>query len=201
MRAMRFRKFIAKLKPSKKRLWLVVPILLLAAGVYILITTLAPNVPPTPHSEATVQEFLATEPKAQENRLYVPQIGVDVAIIEGTSADALEKGAWHRWSERGDPEKGGNFILSAHRFRLGLTPQRTKARSPFYHIDKLKIGDTFYVDFEQKRYTYEITKKYKVNRNAVEIEAPSAEAKLTLYSCDLRGEAAGREVIEAKPLP
>jgi LPXTG-site transpeptidase (sortase) family protein len=197
---MRLSTLLAKLKPSKKRLWLLLPIFLLAAGAYILVTTLAPTLPPTPAPQQVVEEFLATEPEIKENRLYIPQINVDVAIVEGNSPAALEKGAWHRKPQRGDPERGGNFIISAHRFQLGLTPQQTKARSPFYHIDKLNVGDKIYADFNQKRYTYEITKKYKVNRNAMEIEAPSVEVKLTLYSCDLRGEAAGREVIEAKPL-
>lgn len=131
--------------------------------------------------------------------MYIPAISVDVAINEGTAA-VLQKGAWHRKPENGNPERGGNFILSAHRFELGFTPQHTRAKSPFYHIDKLQAGDKIFVDYNQKRYVYEVTRKYKVDRNAVQIEAPSAEPKMTIYSCDLRGEAAGREVIEARPL-
>lgn len=145
----------------------------------------------------TVRELIAS-PQTAENRLFIPKINVDIAIVEGDSASVLEKGAWHRRPQNGNPEKGGNFVLSAHRFELGLTPQQTRAKSPFYHIDKLQIGDKIYVDYNQKRFIYEITKKYQVERTAVEIESPSAEPKMTLYSCDLRGEAAGREVLEAK---
>lgn len=173
---------------------------LLAAGTYLLITILAPSVPPAPAPKAEVQAYLNSPPKQQGNRLYIPAINVDVAIVEGKTPAALNEGAWHRRPENGDPEKGGNFVLSAHRFKLGFTPQHTKARSPFYHIDKLRPGDALYVDFNQKRYTYNVTRKYKVSRTAVEIEGPSSEPKMTLYSCDLRGEAAGREVIEAKPV-
>lgn len=138
--------------------------------------------------------------EAKENRLYIPTIGVDVAVVEGDSEAVLDKGAWHRQPQNGSPEKGGNFVLSAHRFQLGLTPQQTSAKSPFYHIEKLQTGDKIQVDYNGKRYNYEVVKKYKVDRFAVGIEGPSDEAKMTLYSCDIRGEQAGREVVEAKPI-
>lgn len=187
-----------KLQITKKRIWLLVPILLLVAGTYLLITALAP-VLPTPSTPEHIYSDKKQQPvEIKENRLYIPTISVDVAINEGTAV-VLEKGAWHRRPENGNPEKGGNFVLSAHRFEIGFTPQQTRAKSPFYHIDKLQAGDKIFIDYNQKRYAYEVTKKYKVDRNAVQIEAPSAEPKMTLYSCDLRGEAAGREVIEAKP--
>lgn len=173
-------------------------LLLLLAGVYLLIITLAPAVPP-PSQPESMYAGTTEQPIETNNRLYIPEISADVAINEGTAA-ALEKGAWHRKPENGNPEVGGNFVLSAHRFELGLTPQQTRAKSPFYHINKLQAGDKIFVDYNQERYTYEVVKKYKVDRNAVQIEAPSTEPKLTLYSCDLRGEAAGREVIEAKPI-
>jgi len=105
-----------------------------------------------------------------------------------------------RVPENGDPLSGGNFVLAAHRFHLGYTPQQTRAQSPFYHIDALDNGDQVYVDYNGVRYAYEVTKRYSVAETDVQIEAPSREAKLTLYSCDLRGPAAGREVVEAKPV-
>lgn len=187
-----------KLKLTKKYLWLLLPVGLFGVGIYILILVLAPIIPPPSQPEVLYTQTQAEQ--LQENRLYIPKISVDVAITEGTSEIALEKGAWHRKPENGNPEKGGNFVLSAHRFELGMTPQQTRVKSPFYHIDKMQVGDKIFVDYNQKRYGYEVTKKYQVDRHAVYIEGPSTDAKLTLYSCDLRGEAAGREVIEAKPL-
>lgn len=74
---------------------------------------------------------------------------------------------------------------------------KTKIYSGIY-VDKLKENDEIYVDYDNKRFTYKITRKYQVDRYAISIESPSTEAKMTLYSCDLRGEQAGREVIEAK---
>lgn len=188
-----------KKRNVRNKLWVVVPVLLLGGGLYILVTALAPSLPPVAVAPVAVQQFLAVAPDA-ESRIFIPKIDVSIPIVEGESAIALEKGAWHRRPQNGNPEKGGNFVLSAHRFELGLTPQQTRAKSPFYHIDKLAVGDKMYVDYNKKRFAYEVTKKYKVDRTAAQIEAPSADAKMTLYSCDLRGEAAGREVVEAKPV-
>lgn len=167
----------------------------------MLVNTFSPSLPlPGKPDDATVQKLVNTSPGSEGNRLYVPQINVDVAISEGTTVEALEKGAWHRNPENGDPKKGGNFVLSAHRFQLELTPQQTKAASPFYNIDKLQAGDELYVDWAGKRYAYRIEEKTQVDMTATEIEAKTKDSQLTLYSCDLRGEAASREVVIAKPL-
>lgn len=182
-----------------RRVWLTAACLALTAGVYLFLVALAPVYIP-PDQPQVVEQKLQSTPEIKENRLYIPAIGVDVAIVEGDDETVLEKGAWHRRPQSGNPEKGGNFVLSAHRFQMGLTPQQTNAKSPFYHIDKLKEGDEIHVDYGKKRYTYKISRKYQVDRYAISIEDPSIDAKMTLYSCDLRGEQAGREVIEARPV-
>ena len=180
-----------------RRTWVVVSCSVLMTGIYLFIVALAPVYIPSVQPQV-VEQKLKSAPEIKENRLYIPAINVDVAVVEGDSEMILEKGAWHRHPQNGNPEKGGNFVLSAHRFQMGLTPQQTNAKSPFYHIDKLKDGDTIQVDYNKKRYTYEIFRKYQVDRYAIHIEDPSSDAKMTLYSCDLRGEQAGREVIEAR---
>lgn len=182
--------------------WLYISLLVVAllVGAYILLLAFAPALPNFGWSENVQTTVNGTQPGARGNRLYIPQIGVDVAIVEGTDLSVLDKGAWHRQPQNGNPVTGGNFVLSAHRFSMGWTPQQTRAASPFYHIDQLKIGDQFFVDFKGARYAYAVSRLYSVPQTAVQIEAASAEPKLTLYSCDLRGAAAGRYVVEAKPL-
>ncbi|MCC7543765.1 sortase [bacterium] len=112
-------------------------------------------------------------------------------------AELLELGSWHRFPDRGSPAKGGNFILSAHRFNLGNSPGQTKTKSPFYNLHKLTVRDGIRVFFDGTWYDYVVTKLYSVNPNATEIEEPSPEAKLTLYTCTLKGSADGRLVVEA----
>ena len=168
--------------------------LLFAAGAYLLLLTFAPAI--------TIPGLGSPKTTANSNdvnRVVIEKIDVDVPFHTG-GPEALEKGAWHRFPERGDPEKGGNFILSAHRFQLGITPQQTRAKSPFYKLDQLNTGDEIKIIFDKKEYVYKVTDRYDVERTAVQIEAPSEAHKLTLYSCSLKGEKDGRIVIEAEQL-
>lgn len=187
---------------SVDRLWLIFGITALAAGAYVLLLAFAPALPPLWifGTQKVKVDLAHIKPGEQGNRLFIPSINVDVAIGEGNDPGVLDNGAWHRQPQNGNPLVGGNFVLSAHRFAMGLTPAHTLAKSPFYNIDKLFTGDEIFVDYQGARYKYKITKRYDVPRTAVEIEAPSDKAKLTLYSCDLRGEQAGRIVIEAEPV-
>ena len=171
----------------------------LAGGIYLLILTMTPNIPILFPVEPIDAKSL---PEPSGDRVYIPKIGVNVSLATG-GPEALDKGSWHRFPERGDPIKGGNFIVSAHRFSIGATPGQTRQKSPFYHADKLEIGDQLLVDFQGKRYGYEIISHNEVKPNQTENEAPLLEGedpKLTLYTCTLKGESDGREVYVAKPL-
>lgn len=179
--------------------FIALPLLGLVAGVYVLLTALSPMLITIPRSGPGVEKQLRAAPDVNENRLYIPKINVNVAILQGDQS-ALDKGAWHRYPDRGDPAKGGNFIVSAHRFSMGWTPQQTRKQSPFYNVGKLAVGDQIFVDYEGERYGYEISEKFTVAPDQIEIEAPSEEAKLTLYSCTLSGATDGRDVFVAKPL-
>ena len=189
-------------KRTKKPLVVVLALILFVAGSYLGINILGAAVPSSVfgESEVVAKTLTKRQPELQKDRLYVPKIGVDVEVMQGVDEKTLEGGAWHRVPQNGDPLEGGNFVLAAHRFNLGLTPTQTRAKSPFYHIDKLQAGDDVYVDFKGVRYAYKVTSKYKVASNQIEIESRTEDAQLTLYSCNLAGPEEGREVIEAKPV-
>lgn len=184
-------------------MWLALPVIGLLMGAYILVITFAPSVDVFAGPvDATAKKLTAQKPSLDENRLYIPKINVDVAIVkaEGDEKTALEKGAVHRAPDNGNPSSGGNFVLAAHRFQLGYTPTQTRQKSPFYHINQLNTGDQLYVDYYGTRYAYEVTERKNVSPNATEIENRTADAQLTLYSCELAGPQAGREVVLAKPI-
>ena len=132
-------KYDAEKGPSKKgkilsRLVLFVAVIAFVAGAYLLFLTQSPRL--TFLSKAPVAE----EPKIGDNRIIIPSAKIDVGIFDG-GEEALDKGAWHRYPERGNPVKGGNFIVSAHRFGLGATPKETRINSAFYNIEQLSEGD------------------------------------------------------------
>ncbi len=186
-----------------KRWWVALPVLGILVGTYMLVNSLSPALPIYASApDETVKKLTATKPSLKANRLYIPKINVDVATvpIEGNEKLALEKGAIHRSPNSGNPKEGGNYVLAAHRFQLGYTPQQTRQKSPFYHIDKLYVGDDVYVDYGGVRYAYKVTERKLVKPTAVEVEAKTDESQLTLYSCELAGPAAGREVVIAEPV-
>lgn len=169
-------------------------ILCIAAGLYIFWILQAANLKPLTDAQQTA----FTPHEIGEKQLIIPKIAVNNEIFQG-QADVLQKGIWNRFPERGTPDQGGNFILSGHRFVFDKTPARTKQKSYLYNIDKLVIGDTILIDWRHKRYKYKVTDIYSVDPNAVEIEEPSEDDRLTLYTCTLEGQSDGRVVIEAKP--
>lgn len=174
---------------------------LLLGGLYLLYVTLSPELAGRlidPKNNTTTQLLVRTEEVIPaEPRLYIPKIDINVPYAIGNER-VMEHGAWWRQPENGNPKDGGNFVLSAHRFIMGVTPEQTRRQSPFYHINKLVVGDELVVDYEGVRYTYVINKIFAVKPDAVEIERRTDEPQLTLYSCTLGGAADGREVIVAR---
>lgn len=189
-----------KFRVTRRQIVLAAALIPAVVGVYILLLVL-PTAMYIPPADDKVADAPALQPTstASQDMLYIPKIGLTIPYLAG-GPKTLNENAWHRYPERGDPVKGGNFILSGHRFQLGLTPGATKRRSPFYHINKLEPGDKIYVDFESKRYTYEVVRRFSVKPYQTEVEAPSDTPKLTIYTCTLKGERDGREVVEARPL-
>jgi sortase A len=167
---------------------------LICGGLYVLSLVFAPNQKLLTDQQQS--QFVPTE--YGEQQIIIPKIAVNTPILEG-GADVLDKGVWHRLPELGSPITGGNFIVTGHRYVLSATPGRTKDQSYFYNVDKLELGDKILVDWQHKRYVYKITKLYSVKPTQLEVESPSSDPKLTLYTCTLGGAADGRVVIEAYP--
>lgn len=191
---------IVNIRTGKLRIFITaLAVILILSGAYVLVVALSPLLlSPTidPTDNRTTELIEETKDHISEQRLYIPKIDVNVPYSDSGEL-ALEDGAWWRQSHNGNPKDGGNFVLSAHRFIMGLTPQQTLRQSPFYSIGQLAVDDELIVDYEGERYTYVIREIYEVAPTAVEIEARTDEPRLTLYSCTLGGASDGREVIIA----
>lgn len=170
---------------------------LLGAGVYLISLLTAPALMTyLPSQQLDIEEISKQQPA--ENKIIIPKIGVDIEYGQGEAA--LDNGAQWRFPERGSPSTGGNFIIAAHRFELAPTPMETVRKSPFYHIEKLELGDEIIVDYDGTRYGYKISQIYDVKPTQIEIEAASEKPKLTMYTCTLGGASDGRVVVEAQPV-
>lgn len=170
---------------------------LLGGGLYILALVFSPTIAPYIAPPATTIQAVKA-PEQDKDRLIIPKIGVNIEY--GASESSLDRGAWWRYSDRGTPDGKGNFIVAAHRFTIQPTPQSTIEKSPFFHIDKLVVGDKIYADYKGKRYEYQISELKTVQPTSVGIENPSETPKMTLYSCGLGGERSDRLVVIAQPV-
>lgn len=180
------------------------PAFLLIAGGGYLASLLLSASPAVPAVVQALDEWNAPveKPMVGENRIYVPSIKQNIEFKTG-GEDTLNNFSWWRHPERGNPVDGGNFILSGHRFSIGLTQAETTRKSPFFNIDHVQPGNHLYVDYEGKRYKYEIVERFQVEPTGVEIEDPVPmndpdQHILTLYTCMIGGADEGRDVLIAK---
>lgn len=190
------------IKGSGRRRWAALSVVGLLICSYVLINSFWPAVPASLLEGDSIASRLTTEqPESGNNRLYIPQLGVDLDLVEETDDQAQYSGqAIHRSPVSGDPVEGGNFVVTAANFRLGLTPDQTRKSSPFYRLDDLNVGDQFYVDYAGKRYAYEIESKTTISQDITDIEARSEDPILTMYSHDLAGSDDDHMAIVARPI-
>ena len=180
-------------KPKSRKRF-ILPVLILAGGAYALATYLAPDLlyvvePP----DATAKKLVVQKPAQTEARLYIPKLNADISVLGVDEGGSVDRAAQERSTASGNPAEGGNYVLAANRFSLGLTPMDTKAKSPFYHLAKLSSGDDIYVDYKGVRYAYKV-EEVKPVESITSFEERSDEPRLTLYT----SEAAGRHVVTAK---
>lgn len=133
------------------------------------------------------------KPIPKVNTLVIPEIGVDSPIIEDISASALNEGLWRR-PHTSTPEKGGNTVITGHRFLYSSGPKT------FYNLDKLKVGDKFFIFWDGKEYDYEIIDIFTVTPDQIEIEDNTQEPIVTLYTCTPLWSPTHRLVVKARLL-
>lgn len=188
-------------KGWKSKLGVILPILLLISGIYLLSLVLSPKLVPYFAAGKVEKTLNGSLPEKGNDRVYIQKIGVNVSLKTGGESAMHGGNAWHRFPDRGDPVNGGNFIISAHRWIRGNTPQETIKQSPFYNTDRITKGDSVVIDFEGKRYRYEVFDVFNIKPDQTEIEEPlkdSEEPYMTLYTCTLGGASDGRVVIRAR---
>lgn len=148
--------------------------------------------------QATAQKLLSAKPGSDGNRLYIPQINVDIPIAEDVAA--LRTAAVRPQVSSGDPASGGTMVLGAQRLNVGVTPAETTAQSPFYHLDKLQPGDELFVDWQGKRYVYQVKQRIMVDAldSLPQKAAANGVPSLALYIADDNGGLARDTAVKAE---
>jgi sortase A len=151
-------------------------------GVYLIVMPLWPQISlmlfknkSNPYPSSLEPNKTAQKSVPTDNRLVIPQMGLDATVHEGLNAAVLSQGIWRR-PQTSTPDKNGNTVLVAHRFTY---------QSPafFYHLDKLKINDTFSLYWNGKEYAYKVKEVKIVEPSEISIENQTDSAILTLYTC------------------
>jgi len=138
-------------------------------------------------------------------RLIIPKINVDVPVIYNIGYDydsqmaAMEKGVAHFAIPGANSHPGeiGNTVLSGHSSNDLF--DRGDYKFIFAQLDKLTSGDTIYVHYESKRYTYVVTKEEVVKPNEVNKLVYSTDKPvLTLITCTPLGTSRNRLLVTAE---
>jgi sortase A len=142
---------------------------------------------------------------SQDPRLVIPKINVDVPVIYDVGNDydsqmaAMAKGvadfAIPGASSR--PGQVGNTVLSGHSsndlFDTG------DYKFIFAQLEKMSAGDTVYVNYQGKRYTYVVTKTEVVKPTDVsKLVYPTSKPILTLITCTPLGTSLNRLLVTAE---
>ncbi len=143
--------------------------------------------------EAQLNEEVTTKnPKTYAaNTIIIPRLRMTEKIYEGPDISAANKGVWRR-PNSSTPPKDSNTVLAGHRFMYN------NPRGVFYHLDKIKIGDELAVFWKQKRYVYKVDSIATVPATESDVESPTDDAVLTLYTCTPLWSAKDRLVVRAK---
>lgn len=143
-----------------------------------------------------------------DNRLVVPKLGKSVPLvtmgaenIQGENWNELEKqiqnglrkGVVH-YPGTAQPGQFGNVFMTGHSSYYPWDPGKFK--DVFATLGKLEVGDKYYVYYNQKKYTYQITEKKEVQPNNVTVlNQPSDKKISTLMTCTPVGTTLRRLII------
>ena len=148
------------------------------------------------------------QPISPEPRVIIPKINVNAPVIYGledlseeSSQKALEDGVIHYpiAGANAFPGQNGNAVFLGHSSSDFFKPGNFKFI--FVQLNRLDVGDLFYLDFRGKRFTYRITETKIINPNEVDTLAIGNDKPYaTLITCDPPGTAHQRLVIIAEQI-
>jgi len=120
-------------------------------------------------------------------RLIIPEIELDIIVVEGTDYIYLKYGPGHM-KDSANPGEKGTCVISGHRTTYG---------APFYYLHKLKEGDEIIIETVEERFVYLVERIASVKPSNLSILNPTAEPTLVLTTCTPIRSAAERLVIFA----
>jgi sortase A len=122
-------------------------------------------------------------------RITAETIGLDAVVVAGTGTEELKAGPG-LMEGTSFPGEAGNSVISGHRNTYG---------GPFYHLDKLTLGDRITVSVPGRPdAVYEVRDSFIVAPGDVWVAAATTGARLTLTTCNPVGSDRERLVVQAE---
>jgi sortase A len=119
--------------------------------------------------------------------IHIPKIGLDRVVIQGIGVPDLRKGPGH-YPATPLPGQLGNAAIAGHRTTYG---------APFNRLDELAVVDPILVQTISGTFHYSVTQQLVVSPKEVSVLNPTAEATLTLTTCNPKFSASQRLVVKA----
>lgn len=113
--------------------------------------------------------------------LKIVSLGIDTALQEASYdnyEEALKKGVWRVWDFGTPSERQKPTILAAHRFGYLSWSNQFRRQNSFYNLPKLSIGSVVEIDWQQRKYLYEV---YAEDKGEA---ITDYSADLILYTCE-----------------
>jgi sortase A len=122
---------------------------------------------------AAVVPIEATQTTQPPTRIVIPKIKVDAPIVGGVNWEDLKQGVGHLPGST-NPGQRGNLYLAAHNDIYGEI---------FRHLEKLEVGDEYFIYAGEQKFRYVVKEKRIVDPTAVEVMLPTTEPVATLQTC------------------
>jgi LPXTG-site transpeptidase (sortase) family protein len=166
----------------------------------VIISELKYLVTPRPDTVATANQSVV-ETAPPNPLVTIPKINVNAPIVfTPTNAEAaiqkdLQQGVVH-YANTALPGQAGNTVIFGHSSNDWWEPGNYKF--VFLLLDKLIIGDRLSVNYNSRKYIYEVTNVKVVEPSDLSVLRPQAQPTLTLITCTPPGTSWKRLVVTAR---
>jgi sortase A len=109
-------------------------------------------------------------------RIRIPQLGLDMVLVDGTDHETLKKGPGRYL---------GSFMPGENRL-VYIAGHRTTYLAPFSHIDDLRLGDTVTIEVPYGTFTYRISGHRVVAADDLGVLRSPRHERLILQACHPR---------------
>jgi len=121
----------------------------------------------------------ATTTYTIDSRLVIPSIQMNLKIMNVDDIHKVSHGAWHV-PDSSTPNLGGNTVIIGHRISLAGGVQKPW---DFFYLPEVKVGDSIVLYWKGVKYNYTVIRTSVEDPNDSDIESPTTDNILTVYTC------------------